>query len=70
MQAADTTSALTQDKELIAKKASRCDVSTFCILRKRYDEKLHHSLLLDFFIFIQDIISSSSLNQEADSYLL
>ncbi len=63
-------SALTQDEESIAKKVSRCDVNTFCVLKERYDEELHHSLLLNFFIFIQNIISSSSLNQEADSYSL
>jgi len=70
MQAADTVSALTQDEESIAKKASRCDASTFHVLKERYDEELHYSLLLNFFIFIQDIISLSSLNQEADSYSL
>jgi len=70
MQAADTVSALTQDEESIAKKASRCDASTFHVLKERYDEELHYSLLLNFFIFIQDIISSLSSNQEADSYSL
>jgi hypothetical protein len=59
-----------QDEESIAKKASRCNASMFHVLRKRYNEELRHSLLLDFFIFIQNIISSSSSNQEADSYLL
>jgi len=49
---------------------SRCDASTFYVLRKKYDEELCYSLFLNFFIFIQDIISSSSLNQEVDSYLL
>ncbi len=63
-------SALTQDEELIAKKANKCDASMFCVLRKKYDEELHCLLLLNFFIFIQDIISSSSSNQEVDSYLL
>jgi len=58
-----------QDEESI-KKVSKYNVSTFHILKKRYDEELHHSLLLNFFIFIQDIISSSSSNQEADSYSL
>ncbi len=67
---ANIASALTQDEELIAKKVSRCDASTFHVLRERYDEELYHSLLLNFFIFIQVIISSSSSNQEADSYLL
>jgi hypothetical protein len=59
-----------QDEKSIVKKASRCDASTFHVLRKKYDEELYHSLLLNFFIFIQDVISSSSLNQEADSYSL
>jgi len=52
MQAANTASALTQDEELIAKKVSKCDASMFRVLRKRYDEKLRRSLLLNFFIFI------------------
>jgi len=59
-----------QDEKSIMKKASRCDASMFLVLRKRYDEELRRSLLLIFFIFIQDIISSSSLNKEADSYSL
>jgi len=59
-----------QDEESIAKKASRCNASTFHVLKKKYDEELRHSLLLNFFIFIQDIISSSSLNQEVNSYSL
>jgi len=70
MQAADSASALTRDEKSIAKKASRCDASTFHVLRKRYDEELHRSLLLNFFIFIQDIISSLLSNQEADLYSL
>jgi len=63
-------SALTQNEESIAKKASRCNANMFCVLRKKYNEELYCSLLLNFFIFIQDIISSSSSNQEADSYSL
>jgi len=63
-------SALTQDEKSIAKKASICDASTFHVLREKYDEELRCSLLLSFFIFIQDIISSSSSNQKADSYSL
>jgi len=70
MQAANTVSALTQDEESIAKKVNKCDASTFCVLRKRYDKELRCSLLLNFFIFIQDIISSSSSNQEVNSYSL
>jgi len=70
MQTANTVSALMQDEESIVKKASRCDANTFYVLRKKYNEKLRHSLLLNFFIFIQDIINSSSSNQEADSYSL
>ena len=57
-------------KKSITKKVSKCDASMFYVLREKYDEELHHSLLLNFFIFIQDIISSSSSNQEADLYSL
>ncbi len=48
----------------------RWNANTFHVLKEKYDEELYYSLLLNFFIFIQDIISSSSLNQEVDSYSL
>jgi len=48
----------------------RWHANTFHVLKERYDEELYYSLLLNFFIFIQDIISSSSLDQEVDSYSL